>query len=425
VRLAALDGHLESVLANDSLDHPIALPWTAAQHLQFVQFIQHLVLLLDFTNEKWYTACMKLIAQVKLQPTEEQADGLRDTFLAWSNAANYISDQAWMRKSFRKYDLHHATYYEIRERFGLAAQAAIRVIAVVADAYKLDKRTKRTFRKMGAMTYDNRILTWNLEKSTVSIWTIDGRIRDMPFVCGDRQRKMLESLQGEADITFRNGDYYINQTCNIVEDDEFDPDGFLGVDMGLVNVATDSDGNNHSGAQMLSMRKRRRRQRKRLQSKGTKSAKRVLRRLSGKEQRFATNENHRISKEIVNHAKRTGQGIALEDLKGIRGRVRLRRKQRTDLHSWSFGQLQRFIGYKAQLVGVPVMHVNPAYTSQTCSCCGHISRSNRKSQSFFKCVSCGFAANADKNAAVNIGRAAVNQPHGSVNPRDQVQAPLL
>lgn len=352
---------------------------------------------------------MKLIAQVKLQTTDEQADALRETMLTYNAAANYISRQAWERKSFRAYDLHHATYYAVREQFGLSAQLTIRVIADVANAYKLDTKRKRTFRKMGSVTYDSRVLRWELDKSQVSIWTLIGRQR-IPFVCGEKQRKMLETLQGEADLIYRKGTFYLHQPCNIVEEEGFDPDEYLGVDMGLVNVASDSDGNQYSGAHMLSLRKRRRRQRKRLQAKQTPSAKRVLRRLSGREARFASNENHRISKQIVELAKRTSRGIALEDLKGIRERVRLRRKQRDDLHSWSFFQLQQYITYKAQLYGVPVVRINPAYTSQTCSVCGHVSRSNRQSQDVFLCVACGFAAHADANAAVNISRAAVKRP---------------
>jgi len=352
---------------------------------------------------------MKLIAQVKLQPTPEQAEALRQTMLAYNDAANYISDQAWQRKTFRAYDLHHATYYAVRERFGLSAQLAIRVIKDVADAYKLDTKTKRTFRRMGSVTYDSRVLSWQLSKSQVNIWTMAGRQR-IPFVCGERQRQMLETLQGEADLVYRNGVWYLHQPCNIVEDGSFDPDQWLGVDMGLVNLATDSDGNQYSGAHMLSLRKRRRRQRKRLQAKQTRSARRVLRRLSGREARFASNENHRISKQIVELAKRTSRGIAFEELKGIRQRVRLRRKQRDDLHSWSFYQLQQYITYKAQLHGVPVVHVDPRYTSQTCSACGHVERANRKTQDAFLCVACGFAAQADANAAVNISRAAVRRP---------------
>jgi IS605 OrfB family transposase len=358
---------------------------------------------------------MKLIAQVKLQPTEAQSDALRRTLLAWNEAANYISDQAWMRKSFRAYDLHHATYYAIREKFGLTAQAAVRVIAVVADSYKLDKKAKRTFRKMGSATYDNRILTWKLPKFDVSIWTMDGR-QNIPFVCGARQRKLLDSLQGECDLIYRDGSYYLHQVCNVVEDDSFDPDGFLGVDMGVKNIATDSDGVIFSGDVVMGVRKRRRRQRRRLQSKDTRSARRRLAVISGKETRFATNENHRISKQIVEKAKGTGRGIAVENLTGIRDRVRLRRSQRDDLHSWAFHQLRSFLSYKAQLAGVPLVAVDPRYTSQTCSVCGHREKANRVSQSSFLCKSCGYAAHADYNAAVNIGRAAVNPPHVSEPP---------
>lgn len=352
---------------------------------------------------------MKLIAQVKLQPTDDQADALRQTMLAYNSAANYISDQAWEHKTFRAYDLHHATYYAVRELFGLSAQLTVRVIADVANAYKLDTKTRRTFRKMGSSTYDSRVLRWELDKSQVNIWTMTGRQR-IPFVCGERQRKMLATLQGEADLTYRNGNFYLHQPCNILEDEVFDPDVYLGVDMGLVNVATDSDGNQYSGAHMLSLRKRRRRQRQRLQAKQTPSARRVLRRLSGREARFASNENHRISKQIVELAKRTERGISVENLTGIRARVRLQRKQRADLHSWSFFQLQQFVAYKAQLHGVAFRQIDPRNTSKTCSACGHIDRRNRPDQATFLCTACGFAAHADINAAVNISRGAVVRP---------------
>ncbi len=174
---------------------------------------------------------MKLIAQVKLQPTEQQAEALHQTMLAYNAAANWISDQAWMRKTFRAYDLHHAIYYSVREQFGLSAQLTIRVIKDVADAYKLDTKRKRTFRKLGSVTYDSRVLRWLLFDSAVSIWTMDGR-QIMPFVCGERQREMLYTLQGEADLVYRDGSYFIHQPCNILEDDSFDPKEWLGVDMG-------------------------------------------------------------------------------------------------------------------------------------------------------------------------------------------------
>ena len=349
---------------------------------------------------------MKLIAQVKLQPTPEQADALYNTLLAWNEAANYISNQAWEAQSFHAYDLHHANYYTVRQRFGLTAQAAIRVIAVVADAYKLDNRVKRTFRPLGSMTYDNRILSWSLSKSQVSIWTVNGR-QKMPFVCGERQRRMLETLQGECDLVYRNGMYFLHQTVNVPEDETFNPDEWLGVDFGIANIAVDNDGTIYQGKSVKAVRYRQRQLRRKLQAKGTRSAKRRLQKLSGKEHRFVTNTNHVVSKQIVETAQRTARGIAVEDLKGIRQRVRLRRSQRDNLHSWAFHQLRLFLEYKSKLHGVPFVAVDPRYSSQTCSVCGHCEKANRPTQETFLCRSCGFADLADHNAAVNLGRRAL------------------
>jgi putative transposase len=149
--------------------------------------------------------------------------------------------------------------------------------------------------------------------------------------------------------------------------------------------------------------------RRALQSVKTKSAKRHLKRLSGKQRRFQKDVNHRISKRLVATAKRTGRGIALEDLKGIRERVRVRgAAQRARQSNWAFGQLRQFVSYKSQRAGVWLVTVDPRSTSQRCSACGHTERANRRSQAQFCCVVCQFATSADYNAAVNIERAVVN-----------------
>ena len=155
--------------------------------------------------------------------------------------------------------------------------------------------------------------------------------------------------------------------------------------------------------------------RQKLQAMGTKSAKRLLRKRSGREHRFIRDVNHCLSKAIVQAAQGTARGIALEDLKGIRERIAARRtvagkRQRRVLHTWAFCQLRAFIAYKAALAGVRVVLVNPAYTSQTCSRCGHCERANRPAQAAFHCRACGFACHADLNAAENIRRAAVMRP---------------
>jgi IS605 OrfB family transposase len=163
------------------------------------------------------------------------------------------------------------------------------------------------------------------------------------------------------------------------------------------------------------VRHRQRRLRKKLQKKHTTSANRRLKKLAGKERRFATHTNHVISKQIVATAEGSGRGISVEELTGIRGRVTVRHGQRVVLHSWAFLQLKMFVLYKAALAGVPVVQVDPRNSSRECSCCGHIDKLNRPSQSRFSCRACGFTAHADLNAArVLAGRAAVNPPNAAV-----------
>ena len=359
---------------------------------------------------------MKLIAQVKLQPAPGQTEPLRRTLEVANAAANYVSEVAWETKTFRQYDLHHACYYAVRERYELSAQMTVRLLAKVADAYKLDRKAQRRFHPHGSIAYDNRILAWKLAAQTVSIWTVEGR-QTIPFVAGERQLALLPFMQGEADLVYRRGEFYLHQVCEVDEPPVEDVDEFLGVDLGIVNIATDSDGTVHSSRTMNNVRYRHRRLRAKLQSKGTKSARRRLKKLAGKERRFAANTNHTISKRIVTAAKDTGRGIALEDLSGIRERVTARRAQRATLHSWSFFQLRTFVEYKARLAGVPVVAVDPRNTSRTCPACSHIDKRNRPSQDTFSCVACGHSGLADHIAAVNISRrAAVNPPHVSDAP---------
>jgi len=142
--------------------------------------------------------------------------------------------------------------------------------------------------------------------------------------------------------------------------------------------------------------------RKTLTKKGTKSAKRKLRKVSGKEARTKRDINHYISKALVKKAKDTKRGIVLEDLTGLQSQTTVRRSQRARHHSWSYYQLRQFIVYKAALSGVPAWFVNPVYTSQKCSKCGHITKKNRKTRDTFLCVRCNFKAPADYNAAINL-----------------------
>jgi IS605 OrfB family transposase len=342
-------------------------------------------------------------------PGKEQSDALLVTLRTANDACNFVSAAAWKSNIFNRFDLHHLCYWNIRSRFKLSAQAAIHVISKVADAYKCDHKTERRFKSTGSISYDDRILCWRMAESTVSIWTVTGRVR-IPFVCGDHQRDMLLSRKGETGLAFRNGKFYLSATCDIAATEKADTTDFLGIDLGIKNIAVDSDGKVHSSGKVNHVRHRHRRLRTKLQRKCTRSAKRKLKKLSGKESRFARDVNHCISKEIVAKAKGTKRAVALEDLTGIRMRITVSRRRRATLSSWSFNQLRSFITYKAEREGISTVFVDPRNTSRTCPECGTIDKRNRKNQRLFSCVSCGFAGLADYIAAENIRRAAVNQP---------------
>ena len=354
---------------------------------------------------------MKLTAQIKLLTTPEQHDTLLETLRLANTACNAMSERAWETKTFGQYALHKLVYHDVRQRFALSAQVVVGCISKVSDAYKLDKKVKRAFKPTAAVTYDSRILTWAMSKREVSIWSVKGRLA-IPFACGERQWELLQTQRGETDLVYVKGVFYLLTTCQVDEPTPQDMHGVLGVDLGIVNIATDSDGESHSGSQVKSVRHRHRRLRKRLQKRQTDSARRRLKKLAGKERRFAKDVNHTISKHLVEKAQRTGRGIALEDLEGIRDRVRARKPQRTQLHSWSFHDLGQKMAYKAKLAGIPVFWVDPRNTSRTCPACGHCHHHNRPNQSTFSCVVCGYAAHADYVAAVNIGsRALVSVPN--------------
>ena len=359
---------------------------------------------------------MKLVVQVKLLPTGEQKALLTSTIRMANAACDWLSTKAFEGQTFGQYDLHKLAYHACREAFpDLSAQVVVRCIAKVADSYKIDNKSVRTFKPLGSIAYDARILSW--KSDSANIWTVGGRQR-IPFVCGKEQSQLLSFERGESDLILRKGKFFLFVTVDVPDTEETKVLDWLGVDLGIANLAVDSDGEFHSGAKVEAVRQRYAGHRQRLQTCGSRSAKRRLKKISGKEARFRSIENHRISKRIVLKAKDTGRGIALEDLTGIRDRVTVRRGQRAQHAGWAFFQLRSFITYKSALLGVPSKLVDPRNTSRRCPHCGHTDKANRKSQAVFLCVKCDHREHADVVGGTNIRwkalgedlRAAVNQP---------------
>jgi putative transposase len=367
------------------------------------------------------TVCCKLAVDAAANAA------LRQTQAAFNAAASYCATVAWEQGVTNKNKLHFLVYGESRLTYGLGAQlaccardkAAEAVRAVRAAPERRDKHTEQIIPKPcphfaadSSIRYDARTYRL-LSLDRVSLNTTSGRVVGQ-LVLGDFQRRYLYDTSwkiGGAELIRREDVWYVCITQSRAAPDPDEPIGYLGVDLGIVNLAADSDGETYSGQQLQAVRKRRYNHRRRLQLANTRRARWRLRQNARREHCFQKDTNHRISKALVAKARTERKALALEDLTRIRERVTVRRKQRRARHSWAFGQLRAFIGYKAQLAGVRVVHIEPRNTSRRCAVCDFCDTRNRPDQAHFRCLSCGHTAPADTNAAVKIARvAAVNQP---------------
>lgn len=362
---------------------------------------------------------------LKAAASPEQFRAVRRTIFAFNAACNYAAQTAFREQVCNNFRLHKLLYRDLRSRFALSAQMAVRCVAKVCEAYKRDKTIQPVFREQGAVPYDERILSWKSE-DRVSLLTLEGRIL-VPLRLGDFQRTRLASgkRRGQCDVLIRKACIYISVCIKEVEPIPTEPVGFLGVDLGVKNLAVDSDGTTHTGKTVETVRLRLHCLTRSLQAKGTRSAKRHLRRLAGREARFRRNTNHILSKALVVRAKDTQRGLALEDLKGISIGTTVRRRQRRRHKSWAFNQLRAYAAYKAAMAGVVLVLVDPRNTSRTCPDCLQCAKENRKTRDNFKCVACGLAGPSDHIAARNIAaKAAVKRPIVSGNrPLHSVEVP--
>ncbi len=341
--------------------------------------------------------------QFKLDPDPVQSQQLEDIVLGINRAANYAARMAFDYGVFSQVEIHRLCYYTLRLEFGLKANHAVRAIAKVVEAFARDRTVCPVFRLDGAVPLDDKLYNVNRTAGTVSIAVLDARIV-MSFVIGDHHRHLLQNRLRQADLVQRDSVFYLMVVAEVAQPAKIEATACLGIDLGIVNIATTSEGQTFSGADIDRNRKRRARGRRTHQKRGSRKSKRRLKKLAGKQARYQKAVNHKISKDIVARATALQVGISLEDLTGIRQRLeqKVNRSQRLRLGNWGFAQLGTFIGYKAALAGIPVVYIDPRDTSRTCSQCGHCEKANRPNQAVFQCVQCGFSLHADHNAAINI-----------------------
>ena len=350
-----------------------------------------------------YAVGMQLTVKIKLLPDADQKQQLLKTMVAFNLAASDAARAGFDGKVFSQPSIHGLTYYAIRKKYNLTSQLAVRAIGKAVECFKRDKSICPVFKPRSAVVYDERIMRFK-GLTHVSLASLDGRLVIPMVVAGYQESKLQAAIKtGQADLVYIQGVFYLLLSIQLPDTPVLTATGILGVDMGIVEIAVDSEGNAYTGKDVEDYRIRTQRMRTILQSVGTRSAKRHLRRIRRKESNYRRTTNHQISRRIVDLAKARNLSIAVEELSGIRGRTRLvRRAQRARMSGWAFFQLRNFLEYKAAMAGVSMIVIDPRNTSRTCSECGHCEKANRKNQSKFECKICGHAENADQNAAKNI-----------------------
>ena len=363
------------------------------------------------------TAC------IRLKVTPEQAARLSALRTAYAEACNRLVPLVQAARCWNRVALHQLGYRPLRQQTSLGAQMACNAIFSVCKAYRSQRALGRippdipvpplSFDRT-SVHFDHR--TYTLKGETVSLNTLQGRMR-VPMILGDHQRQILASgLPKEAELVFRRGRWFFNLVVASADGERVASGPVMGVDVGENTLAATSTGRIWGGEALRHRRDQHLALRRRLQSNGSQSAIQKLRQVSGKERRRVKHVNHETSKAILEEARRIGAAtIVMEDLTHIRDRLRAGRRMRARLHRWAFRQLQSFVEYKARAVGISVVYVNPAYSSQTCSACGQL---GTRLKHRFEC-SCGLRAHADLNASRNLARIGET----AVSPRAVVNTP--
>jgi len=358
-----------------------------------------------------------LTLRTRLEPTPAQADALQETLERFAQACNLALEVARACRTFNKFKLQRLVYGQLRA-LGLSANLAIRAIARVGRR----KGHRAKHYRPTSCDYDRRTLS--LRGQTVSLSTTRGRLR-IPMRLSPYHRYWLaraRSVQGGRLLRDRRGRWYVHLTVRVAVPEALPTGRVVGVDLGQRLLAALSTGARLSGGALKTKRLHYRAKRAEIRSKlvrpfRTHQKRQVpLAQLSGRERRFVRQVLHEASRRIVDSLA-PGDVLAIEDLRGLRGRTKRKGKAARHLHQlWPYGLFRHLLEYKARLKGVRVVVVDPAHTSQTCPRCGHIDRRNRRSGRLFRCRACGFQHNADVVAALNLARRAGSEGMGRCQP---------
>lgn len=385
------------------------------------------------------TVSIKL--KIKLHNSQD-AKELKELMIAFRNGCNYVSEYIFNHQFIlNKNKIQNAIYYDLRTTYHLKAQLAISCIRSTVARYKAVKTQLANNpywydtgkkNKNGKAIWKSvpRDLTWlwypinfkrpqadlqrnrdwsKLANGDLSVAGLTKRVKVTPVCKGFDQYFDGTWKLGAAKLLFNNQKWYlhISVTKDIPELGNQAIKNVVGLDRGLRFVTNSYDSKGDSifinGKQLIAKRRHYKKLRAKLQSKGTKSAKRRLKQIGQRENRWMTDVNHRVTKTLVNHYG-PNTLFVIEDLKGIRQTTeKVQKDKRYEQVSWAFYQFEQFLTYKADLCGDSVVKVDAHYTSQRCPKCGRIKKSNRDHQKhIYVCHNCGYCSNDDRIGAMNI-----------------------
>jgi len=333
---------------------------------------------------------------------------LRETIAQYTASFNRVCAVGWDMPRLNGVELHHATYASERAATTLPAQlvcsARVKATEALASCRTRARKGKKVSCPRSSRTsirYDARSAKVNLAKGYATLATVAGRQRVSLSIPSHHVGRIGFPVRSSDLCVDRRGRLWLHVVVQAPEPETRQTGEVVGVDIGVVCPSVTSEAKFLGSRHWREVEARSFRLRRALQAKGTRSAKRHLRKVSGRQERFRRDCDHVLSKRLVQSVE-PGATLVFEDLTDIRDRMRGRKQQRRRLHLWSFARLLGFVRYKAAMAGVAVATVDPRYTSQKCSRCGHRERANRPSRGEFRCKQCGFSLHADLNAARNI-----------------------
>ncbi|WP_437177654.1 RNA-guided endonuclease TnpB family protein [Halalkalibacter nanhaiisediminis] len=355
-----------------------------------------------------------LTAKIQIYVSDNQTESLKITTNAYRKACNWLSKHIFETKNLNQVKLNDLYYKPLRNLFDLKSQMAQSVMKTVIARYKSAKSNGHEWSLIECKRPEYN-LVWNrdysLTQNQFSVNTLDGRLKL------NYERKAMKKYFngtwkfGTAKLVNKHKKWFLH----IPMTKEYQKIVFenvstiVGVDVGINFLATtyDSQGKTtfYNGNVVKHKRGACKATRKQLQMRQTPSARKKLKQIGSRENRYVTDVNHQMTKALVDQYPR-GTMFVLEDLTGVRSATeKVRVKNRYVSVSWAFYQFRQMLEYKAELNGQKVIVVDPKYTSQTCPKCGHIEKANRnKKLHIFKCKNCQYQSNDDRIGAMNLHR---------------------